>query len=73
MVLGDTHIYSDEKADHALVAREQIKRMNQTYSFPEFRLNKKLCSLEDLNILKSSDLEIVDYTCCDALKTRMIA
>jgi thymidylate synthase len=73
MIFGDTHIYSDEKGDHAVTAREQIKRYDQTYPFPELKLHKKLTCLEDLDDLKTDDFEIKHYICGSALKAKMIA
>jgi dihydrofolate reductase/thymidylate synthase len=74
MVFGDTHIYSDtEKGDHIQIVREQLKRANQTYPFCKFKLNKKLVSVEDLNTLQYSDMELSGYIAGPALKAEMVA
>ncbi len=73
IILGDTHIYSDEKADHVATAKTQIERKYNTYAFPEFRLNKQLKSLDDLKTLTVDDMEIIDYVSNLALKAKMIA
>ena len=73
MILGDTHIYSDKKADHIEVVKKQIKRKSSTYPFPEFRINKKLKKLDDLNHLETSDMEIIDYVSNPTLKAKMVA
>jgi thymidylate synthase len=75
MVFGDVHIYSDEKGDHVEIAREQIKRRNQTYQFPSLVIRRKLSSLDDLNIdnLSAEDFVISNYLSCPLLKAKMIA
>jgi thymidylate synthase len=73
MIFGDTHIYSDEKGDHIEAAKTQISRMSNTYPFPQFRLNKQLKTLKELDTLEPSDMEIIDYVSNSAVKAKMIA
>jgi dihydrofolate reductase/thymidylate synthase len=72
MVLGDTHIYSDKKNDHISVAKKQLERKNKTYPFPEFKLLKQLRTLDDLNNLNVSDIEINNYIHNKKLKASMV-
>jgi len=71
-ILGDTHIYSDEKADHLSVVKQQISLMEKTYKFPKLNFNVKLQELNDLEKLKASDFVITDYICHPQLKAQMV-
>lgn len=71
LVFGDYHIYSDDKSDHVLGMREQIKR--QTYPFCKFELKKELRSLDDLYDLDVRDMVINDYVCHGRIKMSMVA
>lgn len=73
MILGDTHIYSDDKGDHVEAVKKQLKRRDRTYSFPDFKLNKRLKTLSDLNDLTVSDMEITGYRYNSTLRAKMIA
>jgi len=73
MILGDTHIYSDGKNDHISVAKKQLERKNKTYPFPKFKLLKQLHTLDDLNNLNVSDMEINNYRYNKTLKASMVA
>lgn len=73
MLLGDTHIYSDNKNNHINVAKKQLTRINKTYPFPKFKLLKKLKNLQDLNSLKVSDIKIINYKYNKPMKAIMIA
>lgn len=73
MVFGDTHIYSDEQADHVELAKQQIKMKFMTYTFPEFHLRVKLKSINDLMTLSVTDINIVNYVSNGPLKAKMVA
>ena len=73
MIFGDTHIYSDEKADHVVTAKQQLERYNETYPFCDLKLKKKLETLNDLNELTINDIEVSNYISGSALKAKMIA
>lgn len=73
MVFGDTHIYSDEKGDHVETAREILKRRDNTYQFPQLRVNYDLRNSNDLKNIESKHFEIIDYVSCGVLKANMIA
>lgn len=73
MILGDTHIYSDEKADHVVTVKEQLSRKDDTYPFPEIKLTKQIKYLSDINELTSDDFEVSNYICGSTLKATMIA
>jgi len=61
MIFGDAHVYSDEKSDHVLTVKEQLTRRNSTYSFPTIRFRKVLKTIEDVESMTSSDIEIINY------------
>lgn len=48
IIMGDTHIYSDKKADHLSVVKQQISLRNETYRFPKLNINIKLQDLCDI-------------------------
>lgn len=73
MIFGDTHIYSDEKADHVITAKEQLKRRNQTYPFCDLRFKKKIMTVDDLYTLEGTDIEFLNYISGKPLKVKMIA
>lgn len=73
MIFGDTHIYSDEKGDHVSTAKEQIKRRYETYPFCDFRLKKRLKTIDDLHTLQTTDMEITNYISGSVLRAKMIA
>lgn len=73
MVLGDAHIYSDEKADHVVTVKEQLSRRDETYPFPNLTIKKQIKSLDDLNDLINEDFEISGYICGSQLKATMVA
>lgn len=73
MIFGDTHIYSDEKGDHVVTAKEQLARRYETYPFCDFKLKKRLYTLKDLDTLQTTDMEITNYISGSALKAKMIA
>jgi len=72
IILGDAHIYSDNKADHLSVVKQQLALIDKTYKFPKLVFNTKLKDLQDINKLIASDFNIVDYVCHPALKAQMI-
>jgi len=71
-ILGDTHIYSDKKADHLSVVKQQISLIDKTYRFPKLIFNVKLQDLKDIDNLVASDFVIIDYNCHPALKAQMV-
>ena len=73
MIFGDTHIYSDGKNDHISVAKKQLERIDKTYPFPDFKLLKQLHTLDDLNNLNVSDMEIKNYRYNNMLRAPMVA
>jgi len=73
MVFGDTHIYSDEKADHVVTVKEQLARRDETYPFPDITMKKQIKSLDDLEDLTNEDFEISGYICGSQLKATLIA
>ena len=73
MIFGDTHIYSDDKADHVEAMKKQIKRKSHTYRFPKFTVNKSLRTLDDLDNLNASDLIVENYVCHSGIKAKMVA
>ena len=73
MDFGDTHIYSDEDADHVVSVKEQLLRRDDTYPFPDIQLKKQIKSLDELNDLINEDFEVTGYICGSALKATMIA
>lgn len=72
IVFGDVHIYSDEKSDHIEPIKKQLKRKSRSFRFPDFKINKKIKSLDDLNNLQVSDLEVTGYRCDDSISIDMI-
>lgn len=73
MIFGDTHVYSDEKADHVTTVKEQLTRRYETYPFCDFKLKKKLTTLKDLDTLQTTDMEITNYISGTVLKAKKIA
>ena len=73
MILGDTHIYSDQKGDHTEQVRTQLNNRYNSNKFPELVITKKLCELDDLNNLTVDDIIIKDYVSCPVIKAKMIA
>lgn len=71
IVLGDTHVYSDEKSDHVLTVLEQLKRRNNTYPFPTIRFKKSFKTIKDVENMSASDIEVINYICNPALKAEM--
>ena len=69
IVLGDTHIYEE----HLEVAKIQINRMNETYKFPEIKINKKIQSVKNMTDLLVEDFEIQNYVSHPVLKCKMFA
>ena len=73
MVFGDLHLYSNDEVDHIEPMKRQIKRKRDTYRFPEFRVSKKLKTLNDLDNLEVTDLEINNYRHHKGIKMDMVA
>lgn len=71
IILGDTHIYSDTKSDHILVAKEQISRKNKTHKFPKLIIKKKLNDIKDMENMTVDDIEIQHYISEPSLKAEM--
>jgi dihydrofolate reductase/thymidylate synthase len=71
IVFGDCHIYLDDNESHIEGIKEQIKR--DAFPFCNFKLNKKLKSLDDLNTLDVKDMVITNYQCHKRIKMGMIA
>lgn len=67
IALGDYHVYEP----HFEIVDEQLKR--KPYLFPQLKINKKISSIEDLNNLEFSDIELINYKCHSTLKADMIA
>ena len=73
IILGDAHIYSDEKTNHLNVALEHIKRKTQTYKFCDIHISKKLLDINDINTLFVDDIIINNYVCNSILRATMVA
>lgn len=78
MSFGDYHIYEQ----HLDAVNIQLERAPK--SFPQLRINvngtdrdgkgqKKLTCLDDIEYLEMSDLELIGYECCPAIKAPMVA
>lgn len=73
IILGDAHIYSDEKTNHFAVALEHIKRKSHTYKFCDINISKKLLDVNDIDSLTINDININNYVSNGFLKASMVA
>lgn len=74
IIFGDCHIYCDQvKGDHSAAVRELLSRKDKTYPFCDFKILKKLSTLDDLKTLSASDFEITNYICGPIIKAPMVA
>lgn len=73
MILGDTHVYSDEKDDHVVAVKEQLSRGNNTYKFPTLKFKKSLKTIEDIENMSTNDIELINYISCSVIKAQMYA
>jgi len=71
MVFGDTHVYSDEKSNHVLTVKEQLLRRDKTYPFPTIKFKKALKTIDDVELMTSSDIEVINYVSHPALTAVM--
>lgn len=62
---GDSHIY----VNHIDQVKEQIKR--KPFSFPKIKINKEFSTIEELEQLKFTDIEITDYESHKRIKGKM--
>ena len=71
IILGDAHIYTDEKSNHINAAYKQLEL--QTYKFPTLNITKKLITLEDMENMTIDDIYVNDYISGPVIKAYMIA
>jgi thymidylate synthase len=62
IVLGDAHIYEN----HVAQVKQQLKR--KTLPLPKLKLNKDIKNITDFTM---EDIELVGYTCHEAIKAPM--
>lgn len=67
MNLGDCHIY-DSHLNSVYIALSRIP-----YRFPSLCIKKKLCRIEDIELLEYKDFELVNYDSHGKIKARMIS
>lgn len=67
IALGDYHVYEP----HFDIVKEQLKR--EPYLFPQLKINKKISSVDDLNNIEFSDIELLNYNFYPTLKADMVA
>lgn len=65
---GDLHLYDRE--DHIACAKIQLSR--EPYQFCKLRIKKSLKSIECIDNLEFSDLELVDYKTHSSIKVEMV-
>jgi thymidylate synthase len=73
MIFGDTHVYSDEKADHIQTVIKQLSRRHKTHPFPKFEILKNLRTLKDLDNFEVADMKVSNYIYNSGLKAKMVA
>lgn len=71
MVLGDVHIYSDEKGDHVQAVRDQLER--HTYRFPQIRFCKEIRTLDDFTNMCGKDIRVTNYAHHPSIRVDMVA
>jgi thymidylate synthase len=71
IVLGDAHLYSDDKCNHIDAAKVQLERYNKTYKFPTIEINGDIKTLNDLNHLTAKDVVLHNYISHDKITAEM--
>jgi dihydrofolate reductase/thymidylate synthase len=64
--IGDAHVYTE----HYNALMTQVKR--KPYPFPKISFSKKLKELEDIDVLKMSDIKLKDYKCHKGIKMKLL-